>query len=684
MSITRPCISFPPFLLLSVPCRHAPSFDAHHGFHQLGHVIVVLADEPLERPGAQGARLDALAREPPEDHGVFEQLPQFRVDALDDGFGRARRREQPEPRVELVSGNAARRDRRHPGQERRAAARGDPEEADAIVLREGDRADVRHDHRVRARGEHVVGRVRRGLERDVHHVEFREAREIRHREMARAAVAGGGVVELSGIRSCVREELGDGLRGNRRARHEHVALHADVGDAREIADRVIRRVRAEQRRDVVARGGEDERLAVGRRSGHARRADRAARSGAVVDDRRLPERRAELAVEGARQHLARAARSERHDDAHHLAARLRRRGRDERDAQQRSAYPFPACHGETLTSRPRRGRGGRIYFLRCLRKPCPGLCPAASRFPCAPPRRLRRWSGLRPPPRIPGGIADITARVLAPRLAQALGQPVVVENRPAGGIVAGGEAVATAPPDGYTLLSATPQVAIVQSMVKDLAFDPRRGLAPIALVGVIPNVLVAGPRTPAKTLAELIELARRNPGKLNYSSTGAGTSVHLSAELLKYYAGIDIVHVPYRGAAAAMTALLAGDVDIMVDSVPPSLPRIRAGKVRALAVTSARRVPQLPEVPTMIESGYPDFEINGWAGVATTGGTPSAIIARLESEIRRALSQAQVVAAYENAGLTVRFMGAAEFGKFWDAEIAKFALAIRHSGAVKE
>jgi len=284
----------------------------------------------------------------------------------------------------------------------------------------------------------------------------------------------------------------------------------------------------------------------------------------------------------------------------------------------------------------------------------------------------------------PGGVADITPRVLAPRLAEVLGQPVVVENRPGGGIVAGGETVAKSAPDGYTLLSATPQVAIVQSMVKDLAFDPRRDLAPIALVGVIPNVLVAGPRTPAKTLAELVDLARRNPGKLNYSSTGAGTSVHLSAELLKYYAGADIVHVPYRGAAAAMTALLAGDVDIMVDSVPPSLPHIRAGKVRALAVTSARRVPQLPEVPTMIESGYPDFEINGWAGVVTTAGTPGAILLRLESEIRRVLLQPQVVAAYENAGLTVRFMGAAEFGRFWDAEIAKFALAIKHSGAVKE
>ena len=306
--------------------------------------------------------------------------------------------------------------------------------------------------------------------------------------------------------------------------------------------------------------------------------------------------------------------------------------------------------------------------------------PAAAQSPEPYPSRPIRYIVAS----APGGIADITPRVLAPSLAQALGQPVVVENRPAGGIVAGGEAVAKAPPDGYTLLSATPQVAIVQSMVKDLAFDPRRDLAPIALVGVIPNVLVAGPRTSAKTLAELIELARRNPGKLNYSSTGAGTSVHLSAELLKYYAGVDIVHVPYRGAAAAMTALLSGDVDIMVDSVPPSLPHIRAGKVRALAVTSARRVPQLPEVPTMIESGYKDFEINGWAGVATTAGTPPAIIARLETEIGRALARAGTAAAYEKAGLTVRFMGAAEFGKFWDAEIAKFALAIRYSGAVKE
>jgi tripartite-type tricarboxylate transporter receptor subunit TctC len=196
---------------------------------------------------------------------------------------------------------------------------------------------------------------------------------------------------------------------------------------------------------------------------------------------------------------------------------------------------------------------------------------------------------------------------------------------------------------------------------------------------VIPNVLVAGPRTPAKTLAELLELARRSPGKLNYSSTGAGTSVHLSAELLKYYAGVDIVHVPYRGAAAAMTALLAGDVDVMVDSVPPSLPHIRAGRC-------ARRGDECAAWPTAESRRYRvgiDFEINGWSGVVTTAGAGRDHRAA-RSEIRRALLQPQVVAAYENAGLTVRFVGAAEFGKFWDAEIAKFALAIRHSGAVKE
>ena len=284
----------------------------------------------------------------------------------------------------------------------------------------------------------------------------------------------------------------------------------------------------------------------------------------------------------------------------------------------------------------------------------------------------------------PGGIADITARLLAPRLSQLLGQPVVVENRTTGGILATAEYVARSPADGHTVFSATPQVAIAQSLYKKATLNLRRELAPVALVGLIPNVLVVNPKTPATSVRELIELARANPGKLNYSSTGAGTSVHLTAELLKYRANVNIVHVPYRGAAAAMGALIAGDVDMLVDSLPPSLPHIRAGRARPLAVTSPERVPQLPEVPTLIESGFPDFVVWGWSGVATTAGTPAAIIGALETEVRRALEDPQTAARYERAGLTVHFLGAQAFGDFWDAEIEKFALAVKVSGATVE
>jgi tripartite-type tricarboxylate transporter receptor subunit TctC len=283
----------------------------------------------------------------------------------------------------------------------------------------------------------------------------------------------------------------------------------------------------------------------------------------------------------------------------------------------------------------------------------------------------------------PGGIADITARILGPRLSQALRQPVVIENRN-GSILVGVELVAKAPADGYTLLSATPQVAIAQSMYRRAAVDPRKELAPVALVGMIPNVLVVNPKTKADTVQALVALARANPGKLNYSSTGAGTSVHLSAELLKYQAKVDIVHVPYRGAAAAMTALIAGDVDMLVDSVPPSLPHIRAGRVRALAVTTAQRVPQLPDVPTMIESGFPGFEVSAWSGVATTAGAPPEVVARLSAEVGRALEDPQTAATYERAGLPVHYLDAEAFGAFWDREIEKFAVAVKYSGAAVE
>jgi len=284
----------------------------------------------------------------------------------------------------------------------------------------------------------------------------------------------------------------------------------------------------------------------------------------------------------------------------------------------------------------------------------------------------------------PGGSPDTIARAIAQGLQGVWAQPVVVENRTGGGILVGAELVARAPADGHTLFSATPQVAIAQSMYKKATFNVRRELAPVALVGLIPNVLVVNPKTPSASVRELVELARAQPGKLNYSSTGAGTSVHLTAELLKYRAQVNIVHVPYRGAAAAMSALVAGDVDMLVDSLPPSLPHIRAGRARPLAVTTPERVPQLPDVPTMIEAGFPGFEVWGWSGVATTAGTPAATIAALETEIRRALADSQVASLYERVGLTVHFLGAQAFGAFWDAEIEKFALAVKHSGATVE
>ena len=305
-----------------------------------------------------------------------------------------------------------------------------------------------------------------------------------------------------------------------------------------------------------------------------------------------------------------------------------------------------------------------------------GAAAAAEPYPTRPIRYVVASA--------PGGIADLTARLLAPALSQALGQPVVVENRTAGGILVGAELVARAPADGHTLFSATPQIAIAQSMYRKAAFNVRRELAPVALVGLIPNVLVVNPKTPAASVRELVDLARAHPGKLNYSSTGAGTSVHLTAELLKYRAQVDIVHVPYRGAAAAMSALVAGDVDMLVDSLPPSLPHIRAGRARPLAVTTSERVPQLPDVPTMIEAGFPGFEVWGWSGVATTTGTPAAVIHSLENEIRRALEDRQTAALYERVGLTLHFLGARDFGAFWDAEIEKFALAVKHSGATVE
>jgi tripartite-type tricarboxylate transporter receptor subunit TctC len=281
----------------------------------------------------------------------------------------------------------------------------------------------------------------------------------------------------------------------------------------------------------------------------------------------------------------------------------------------------------------------------------------------------------------PGGITDFTARALAPRLGEALGQPVIVENRTGSGGNIGTDFVAKSAPDGHTLLVAAPPNAINVSLYRSLPFDMKKDLAPVALVGSGANVLVVSAKTPVKSVRELIEHARRNPGKLNFASNGNGTSIHLSGELLKYYGKFDGVHVPFRGAPAAMTALLAGDVDFMFDALSISAPQIRAGRIRLLAVTSRERSAMFPDAPTLIESGFPEFEVSGWTGVMTTGGTPAAVIARLEAELRRILSDRGLIAAFEKPGMTASFAGARDFARFLDEEIKRWSVAVKHSGA---
>jgi tripartite-type tricarboxylate transporter receptor subunit TctC len=219
------------------------------------------------------------------------------------------------------------------------------------------------------------------------------------------------------------------------------------------------------------------------------------------------------------------------------------------------------------------------------------------------------------------------------------------------------------------------------SLYRTLPFDTKKDLAPVALVGSGANVLVVSAKTPVNGVRGLIEHARRNPGKLNFASNGNGTSIHLSGELLKYYGKFDAVHVPFRGAPAAMAALLAGDVDFMFDALSISAPQIKAGKIRLLAVTSRERSPMFPEAPTLIESGFPEFEVSGWTGVMTTGGTPAAVVARLEAELRRILSDRELIAAFEKPGMTASFAGARDFARFLEEEINRWAIAVKHSGA---
>jgi tripartite-type tricarboxylate transporter receptor subunit TctC len=282
----------------------------------------------------------------------------------------------------------------------------------------------------------------------------------------------------------------------------------------------------------------------------------------------------------------------------------------------------------------------------------------------------------------PGGGADILARTVMPRVAQALGKPIVIENKPGAGGNVGAEYVAKAAPDGYTLLYGTNGThAINASLYRNLRFDPVRDFVPVSRMTTIAAMLIVNPQFPPKSVSELIRYAKANPGKVNFASAGNGTTSHLAGELFKTMAEIDIVHVPYRGGALAVTDLIGGQVQMMIDVMPNALPLARDGRARGLAVAGAARHPGAPEYPTIAESGLPGFEASAWDGIFVPAGTPAPIVARLNAAVREALEDPQIAEALRARGAQPMPNSPEAFARHIAESAEQWARAVRASGA---
>ena len=285
-------------------------------------------------------------------------------------------------------------------------------------------------------------------------------------------------------------------------------------------------------------------------------------------------------------------------------------------------------------------------------------------------------------PVAPGGATDILTRTLAQRLTSMWGQQVLVDNRPGGGSNVGFEVAAQAPADGYTLLMAQPAFTVNVSLYKKLAYDPLRDFSAITLAATGANVLVIHPSVPARTLKDFIALAKAKPGHLNYASSGNGTTPHLSGELFKAMAGVNITHIPYKGAGASVTDLLGGHVDLAFLSLSSVVPQLKAKRLRALGITSANRSALMPELPTFAEAGLPGYEVTGWYGVVAPAGTPREIINRLHGDITQALTRPEVVQTLGSFGLEPAPANTPEtFTAFLRTEISKWAKVVKASGA---
>ena len=281
----------------------------------------------------------------------------------------------------------------------------------------------------------------------------------------------------------------------------------------------------------------------------------------------------------------------------------------------------------------------------------------------------------------PSGSADILARLIADKLVVTLGQPLIIENRPGAGGALGADIVAKGAADGHMLLYANTSLAINPSLYKTLPYDTAKAFAPVINMVLIPNFILVAEDVPANSIADLVRLAKANPGKLNYSSPGNGTFPHLAIELFKLHAGIGLVHIPYKGAAAALQALVAKEVQVLSNDLLTALPHVKSGRIKALAITGTTRSSAAPDVPTMAEAGLRDYSAVGWQGIMVAAGTPAPVIARLNAEIGRVLADPALRERFASLGLEIVGGTPQQFGEFIRRDAEKWREAVTASGA---
>jgi tripartite-type tricarboxylate transporter receptor subunit TctC len=287
-------------------------------------------------------------------------------------------------------------------------------------------------------------------------------------------------------------------------------------------------------------------------------------------------------------------------------------------------------------------------------------------------------------PFAPGGAVDVLARLMGAKLTEQVGQPVLVENRPGAGGTLGADATAKAAPDGYTILQNTSGGAIAPALYKSLPFDPLKDLVPVTQITGSMLLFVTSPKSDIRSIADLIARAKERPGKLNYGSSGVGNPLHLSMEMLKHAAGIDILAVPFRGDMQINAALMAGEVEVAVVPMGTSVPHVKEGILRAIGVTGATRNPALPDVPTVAEQGVPGFVVSGWQGWFMPGGTPAPIVERIQQEVARMLAQPEMQERIKGFGNEVVGSTAAEFDAYYRAEIVKYTKVIADAKIPKQ